>query len=186
MENILFVNACFRPGSRTLRLAKLVLQRFAGQMEEVDLGKEIIEPLNAETLAMREALVKAGDYAHPMFRYARKYAQADVIVLAAPCWDLSFPAVLKNYMEAVMVPEITFRYSPQGIPEGLCKAKELIYVTTVGGPLAGNDHGFQYIKALAQVYHGISDVRCFAAENLDIAGEDVEKIMKKTMEEMRE
>ena len=71
MENILFVNACFRHGSRTLRLAKLVLQRFAGQMEEVDLGKEAIEPLNAETLAMREALVKAGDYTHPMFRYAR-------------------------------------------------------------------------------------------------------------------
>lgn len=184
MKNILFVNACFRPDSRTLVLAERVLEKLDGQVEEVNLEREGILPLHAKTLEEREALVQAGDYTHPVFRYAKQYAQADVIVVAAPCWDLSFPAVLKVYLENVMVLGITFQYTPQGIPEGLCKAKEVIYVTTAGGPLMGNDQGFQYVKALAQIYHGIPTVRCFAAENLDIVGADVEKILGKTLEEI--
>ena len=184
MNSVLFVNACFRPGSRTLVLAKRVLEKLNGQVEEVNLEKEAILPLDAASLAERDALIQAGDYTSPLFRYARQYAQADVIVVAAPCWDLSFPAALKAYFEAIMVLGITFRYTPQGIPVGLCKAKELIYVTTAGGPLSGNDLGFQYVEALAKVYHSIPGVRCFAAENLDIVGADVKKILEKALEEI--
>ena len=184
MKNILFVNACFRPGSRTLILAKRVLEKLDGQVDEVDLGKESIKPIAAETLSKREDLVRTGDFTHPILHYARQYAQADVIVVAAPCWDLSFPAILRAYFENVMVLGVTFQYTPQGIPVGLCKAKELIYVTTAGGPFAGNDLGFQYVKALAQAYHSIPVVRCFPAENLDIVGADVEEILEKALEEI--
>ena len=184
MKNILFVNACFRPQSRTLILARRVLERLEGQVEEVCLQHESIPPLNAETLVRREALIQDGNFSHPMFRYARQYAQADMIVIATPCWDMSFPAALKAYLEAVMVLGLTFGYTPQGMPMGLCKAKELIYVTTAGGPIMGNDLGFQYVKSLTQLYHSIPSVRCFAADNLDIVGADVEAIMAKALKEI--
>ena len=183
-EKILFVNACIRPGSRTLVLAQRVLERLGGQVEEVDLAREPVPALTPKTLAARDALTGAGDFSHPMFRYARQYAAADVIVVAAPCWDMSFPAVLKAYLEAVMVLGVTFCYSPEGFPAGLCRARELIYVTTAGGPLAAGDLGFQYVKALAQVYHGIPDVRFFGAENLDVQGADVDAILARTSAEI--
>lgn len=184
MKKILFVNACLRSGSRTLVLARRVLERLGGEVEEVDMSREDVRPLDTVSLALRDELVRAGDYSHPMFRYARQYARADEIVAAAPCWDLSFPAALKIYYEAVMVLGLTFRYDEQGVPAGLCRAGRLTYVTTSGGPFAYNDLGWQYIKALAQVYHGIPEVRCFAADGLDVVGADVDGIMAKTLAEI--
>ena len=35
-----------------------------------------------------------------MFDLAGQFAGADTIVIAAPFWDLSFPAALKQYMQA--------------------------------------------------------------------------------------
>lgn len=186
MEKILFVNACVRPDSRTLALAEHVLTKLSGQIEEVCLYDENIPPLDAEGIQLREASVRTGDLFAPILRYAKQFAEADVIVVAAPYWDLLFPAVVRAYFEAVTVTGVTFRYTPEGFPAGLCKAKKLIYVTTAGGPIGGYNFGFDYIKALAQLYYGIPEVTCFTAENLDIIGADVTAIMnaaKKTVDE---
>ena len=48
MENILFVNACVRPESRTMQLAEYILDRLCGQVAEVNLEQEQIQPLNRE------------------------------------------------------------------------------------------------------------------------------------------
>ena len=50
MENILFVNACVRPESRTMQLAEYILDRLCGQVAEVNLEQEQIQPLNRERL----------------------------------------------------------------------------------------------------------------------------------------
>ena len=59
--------------------------------------------------------------------------KADIIVIAAPYWDLSFPAQLKDYIERVNAVGVTFDYDQEGIPYGLCRAKKLVYITTAGG-----------------------------------------------------
>ena len=118
MGPILFVNACVRPQSRTLRLARRVLEKLGGTVEEVDLGREPVRPLDLEALQERDALLEREDYGAPAFRYARQFAAADAIVIAAPYWDLSFPAALKVYLENVMITGVTFGYSPEGIPFG--------------------------------------------------------------------
>ena len=181
MGPILFVNACVRPQSRTLRLARRVLEKLGGTVEEVDLGREPVRPLDLEALQERDALLAREEYGAPAFRYARQFAAADAIVIAAPYWDLSFPAALKVYLENVMITGVTFGYSPEGIPFGLCKARRLIYVTTAGGPIAGSDHGFGYVRSLAESFFGIPDVRRFSAEGLDIVGADVEQLLARAL-----
>lgn len=177
MNRILFVNACVRPGSRTLELARHVLTGLDGNVTELQLYSEQIPSLGAEDIREREAAVRAGDLSAPILRYAGQFAQADTIVVAAPYWDLLFPATVRAYFEAVTVSGVTFRYTPEGIPQGLCRAKKLIYVTTAGGPIGEYNLGFDYIKALAQLYYGIPEVTCFTAEFLDIIGADVPGIM---------
>lgn len=182
METILFINACPRPDSRTRELARHVLSKLEGNVEKLLLFDENIPPLDMEGMEERDHAVRSGDWDAPILRYARQFARADTIVVAAPYWDLLFPAVVRAYFEAVTVTGITFRYTPEGFPAGMCRAKKLIYVTTAGGPIGEYNLGFDYIKALATLYYGIPEVTCFTAEFLDIIGADVPAIMAKAKE----
>lgn len=171
---VLFINACVREKSRTMVLARDFLNRFNDEVTELNLENEGVLPLDRELLKKRENLIASEAFDDEIFRYARQFATADEIVIAAPFWDLGFPALLKIYIEAITVSGITFRYN-EGIPQGFCKAKKLTYITTSGGPIY-DDFGYAYIKALARNFYGISDVECIRAENLDvecIAPEDV-------------
>ena len=176
---ILFVNACVRPQSRTKRLALAVLTKLGGDVKEVDLERENVLPLNNAALEYRLKRVSEGDFDDPMFDLAKDFAAAEKIVIAAPYWDLSFPALLKCYIEQISVIGLTFAYNDAGQPYGLCKADRLIYVTTSGGPMFNEDAGFGYIKSLAQNFYGIQTVSCLKAENLDLVGADAESILKK-------
>ena len=172
--SILFVNACIRENSRTLVLAKNILSSMSGEIIEVNLNKEDILPLNRLLLEEREKLLSSENKNDAIFYYARQFAEADEIVIAAPFWDLSFPAILKAYIEQITVSGITFEYI-NGRPRGLCKAKSLTYITTSGGPISA-DFGYEYIKALSKSFYGISQTRAYRAMNLDvnmITAEDV-------------
>lgn len=176
MEKILFINACVRKNSRTLELARCILDKLNGDICEINLEQENLKPLDGNVLEKREQLVSENDFSDGIFEYAKEFAAADTIVIAAPYWDLAFPALLKIYLEQITVCGITFRYK-KGIPQGLCRAKRLIYVTTAGGTIYDN-LGFEYVKALAQKLYGIDEVMFFKAENLDIDGNDVNDILR--------
>ena len=181
---ILFINACVRESSRTRRLADVLLSRLHDQVQTVDLTAMELPFLTEQAVNERTEAARVGDLAHPLCANAVQFASADTIVIAAPFWDLSFPAVLKRYLETVCVTGVTFRYSNEGIPIGMCRAKKLYYVTTAGGPLV-KDFGFDYVKALATGFMGIEDCVCFSAENLDIWGMDVEAIMAEAEQKIK-
>jgi FMN-dependent NADH-azoreductase len=177
MEKILFINACIRPNSRTLELAKHVLEKLSGKVEEVKLSQQNLAPLSLKELQLRDICAKNKDFSNDIFNLSKQFATSDVIVIAAPCWDLIFPAVVKNYFENVTVNGLTFAYGENGIPCGLCRAKKLIYVTTSGGPIVHN-FGFDYVNALAKNFYGIGEVVCVKAEGLDVYGANVKKIIE--------
>ena len=159
-------------------MAEHLLSKLDRPYEELRLWETAFPAVDEEYLSRRDRLVSQGDFQDPMFDLARQFAEAETIVIAAPYWDLSFPAVLKQYLEQVNVVGITFRYSDEGVPVGLCRADRLFYVTTAGGNVVPEEYGFGYVRALAQNYYGIQDIRQFAAVGLDIDGADAEAIMK--------
>ena len=179
MKNkILFINACVRPESRTAELSRHLLNRLDGEIIEVNLYKEGLLPLCNKGIEKRAM----HDVSGREFEYAKQFASADTIVIAAPFWDLSFPAVLKLYFENVTVSGITFEYSEKGRPVGKCRAKKLYYITTSGGYIGDNNFGFNYVKALAENFFGINDISLYSAEGLDIFGADVKSIMDEAKE----
>ena len=157
-----------------------VLRRLS-HTENVREIKPANSPLTYEALERRTKLSEAGKFDDKIFDDAKIFASASQIVMAAPYWDLSFPAMLKNYIEAVNVVGVTFVYSEEGIPHGLCKAERLIYVTTAGGPIVSDDYGYGYVRELSRSYWGISDTVCVKAEGLDIIGADIEAILNETV-----
>lgn len=203
---ILFINACVRRGSRTRQLADNLIARLleteqpdrqpsvpteavkdakaAYTVEEVCLESMHFPKVNEAFIENRTQLVDAGRLDDALFAPARQFASADTIVMAAPYWDLSFPAVLKQYLEQICVTGITFRYTPEGYPEGLCLAKKLYYVTTAGGNYFPEEFGFGYVRALAQSFFGIPEIRLVSAIGLDLVGADPAAILQASIDSM--
>ena len=174
---ILYINACARQASRTKTLAEDLLAKLGEPYEEVRLAEMTFPVVNEDYLTRRDKLIEAGETDHPMFDLGGQFAGAKTIVIAAPFWDLSFPAMLKQYLEIINVVGITFKYSEDGVPVGLCAADRLYYVSTAGGHYVPEEYGYGYIKALARGYYGIADVRKIEAVGLDIIGANVDEIL---------
>ncbi|MBO5489718.1 MAG: NAD(P)H-dependent oxidoreductase [Eubacterium sp.] len=179
----LYIECCPRTESRTRRLAKVLLDQI-GEYEVLNLYDENLLPMDEKRVNRRSALNKKKAYEDPIFKYAKQFANADTIVIAAPFWDLSFPAVLKLYIENIYVTGLVSDYNENGQPVGLCKASKLYFVTTAGGPL-DERFGYDYIKALAQEFFGIPEVELFKAEMLDIVGNDPEAILQEAMSRVK-
>ena len=181
---LLYINACARKDSRTSQLADALITKMKMPYEELRLYEIDFPETDEKFLNFRDSLTENGDFQNPLFDLARRFSQAECIVISAPYWDLSFPAVLKQYLEQINVVGITFKYSDSGVPVGLCRAKKLYYVTTAGGNFVPDDFGFGYVKALAQNFYGIVDVRLLKATGLDIDGADVNGIMRSAEEKI--
>ena len=171
---ILYINACVRENSRTKLLAEHLLSYIDGNITELVLENTEICALNNKTLSEREMFVERTID----IKYAKQFAEADIIVISAPFWDFSFPALLKDYIERINVLGVTFDYVNE-IPVGCCKAKKLYYVSTSGGPFVP-DYGYNYIKRIANEFYSIKDCVCIYAENLDMVGYDAKEIINDT------
>lgn len=179
---ILFINACVRENSRTKRIADYFLSKKNSEFTEVRLSECNFPVADENFINERSRLVHENNFDDSMFDLARQFAGADEIVIAAPFWDLSFPAALKQYFEQINVSGITFKYTAAGFPVGLCRAEKLYYITTAGGNFFPEEYGYGYVKALAQNFYGIKDVELIKAKGLDIEGADEEKILHSCME----
>ena len=187
MKKLLFIDACVNRGiSRTEQLAQTLLkemnQNGEYEIETLNLEDEDLKLFTGKESALRESLTRAGNFEGPLFTYAKQFAAADRIVVAAPYWDFSFPARMKCYLEQICVTGLTFTFSSKGIPGGLCHADSLHYVTTSGGSIGELNLGYEYLEKLCKVYYGINETVCYTAEGLDIEGNSVEDIMKEAEE----
>jgi FMN-dependent NADH-azoreductase len=185
-KKILFVNACARSGSRTLRLARALEEKIGegADIKEIKLFEISMPILDEKLIAKRDHALITDDYSDSYFDAARDFANADEIIIAAPYWDLSFPAVLKQYLEMVSINGITFKYTPEGMPIGLCHAKKLYYVTTSGGEIGDLNLGYDYVKALTTLLFGVERTYCVRAVGLDIFGVDAEAVLENAIQNL--
>ena len=190
MKNILYVNACVKRDvdSRTNLLAQAYLKKTLEnqdcRLSTLNLEETIMQPLSGKSLAEREKAIADNDFSGALFELARNFAAADEVVIAAPYWDMSFPASLKLYIEQICVNKLTFCYSEKGIPCGLTNIKKVVYLTTSGGYIGNNNFGFDYIKTLFSTLFGVGDIAFFSAEGLDIYGNDPESILSEAIAKM--
>ena len=108
MKKLLFIDACVNRGiSRTEQLAQALLkemnQNGEYEIETLNLEDEDLKLFTGKESALRESLTRAGNFEGPLFTYAKQFAAADRIVVAAPYWDFSFPARMKCYLEQICV-----------------------------------------------------------------------------------
>lgn len=186
---ILFIDACARENSRTRELAEAVLSHISERdpsVERIRLYDDDLKPLTEDMIKMRDDALANNDYADTYFDLAKQFAEADIIIMAVPYWDLSFPAILKLYLETVSINGITFVYDEDGTPHGMCNAKKLYYVTTSGGEIGNNNFGYDYVKALTMGLFGVKDTMCIRAIGLDLISVDAGKVLENAKDQLKE
>ena len=181
---ILYIDACIREElSRTKKIATPIINKLKEKHE-------------VETLTLNELDLQIVDKAlitkrnnkeidDEVLSWAHKVASADKIVIAAPFWDMSFPAALKNFFELCSIFEVTFSSNEKEC-YGLCKADTLLYITTRGMNIhTGEDleAATPYLKALMWLW-GINNLKVIEATNMDYASEkEIESKINKAIED---
>lgn len=191
MKKVLYIDCCIRrENSRSKKLAEFFIDQLekTGEydVERLCLMDEGLSYFSDGFFLQREALLEKGCFAHPRFRYAHQFAAADKIVIAAPFWDLSFPALLKVYIENLCVDGITFRTDATGL-HGLCKADHMVFLTARGGIYTDSpmEQGSRYLEQMADFF-GIERYDCVAAEGLDIGAWPIEELMEQAKKKAAE
>lgn len=164
---LILIDACMRDGeSRTRRILEPLMSELGKryEIETVALDGEDYQAVGRRVLAERGE----GYVPEAIAEQARRLAAADRIVIAAPFWDMSFPAILKVFIENMSLFNITFKDNGTYF-EGLCRCEKVLYITTrgmnvkTGEPMEG---ATPYIKAIGALW-GLGEVITVAAENLD-------------------
>ena len=96
---------------------------------------------------------------------------------------MSFPALLKVYIEQISLDGITFT-TETGALTGSCRAERLVFLTTRGGFYTGDaqEMGSRYLDAL-HTFFGIGKYTCIAADGMNVAGFDAEASLRRAMQE---
>lgn len=173
MQKLVFIEACVRQSdSRTLRIAEPIVSALSKRYKvtRYDLPDMDIVPLNPGLFEERGV----GEIPGWAKEAAQSIAAADRIVIAAPFWDMSFPAVLKCFFEQTSLFDVTFTDTGKTC-QGLCKAPKVLYITTRGMDISTCDPREQatpYLKALGSLWN-LGELTTIAAQNMDYSS-DVE------------
>ncbi len=176
MKKLVVIDACVRQSeSRTRRIAEPVISVLAERYEIVRYNLPELEgivPLDPRLFEERGQ----GSIPSWAVRAARDIAAADRIVIAAPFWDMSFPAALKCFFEQTSLFDITFTDNGETCV-GLCKAPKVLYITTRGMDIPTGDPREQatpYLKALGTLWN-LGELTTIAAWNMDYSStEEIE------------
>lgn len=172
MKKLLYIDACIRDDmSRTRRVAAPIVEalRERYEVETLDLNTLELDVVQKE-LARKRIDGNQGEKARA---WAEKVRDADRLVIAAPFWDMSFPAALKVFLELCSIVDITFTAGADRC-YGNCKAEKLLYITTRGMNFATGDtleQATPYLKAISWLW-GIGELQVVAAYNMDYVSQE--------------
>ena len=181
---LLYVNCCISQRgekSRTRALVDAYLKSVRTacpdlSLEELRLEDLNLRPFTVPELNARDVLAGKKEFDAPVFDLARQFQEAERILVAAPFWDLSFPSVLRIYMEHISACGLTYHYDEQGC-HGDCRANRLDYLTSGGD--------FQQKDSIAPLYWkqfckmcGIPQFHYVFADGLDAVPDQTENRLR--------
>lgn len=150
------------------------------QVDYLDLAAQPVAHYNGEALALRhgqtENLSDAQKRENAVTeRLLAQFLAADVVVLGAPFYNFGIPTQLKAWIDRIVQPGRTFRYTADG-PEGLAGSKTVVIVSSRGGVYSDSaaarslEHQESYLHTVLG-FMGVTDVRVVRAEGLGLGAE---------------
>lgn len=182
---LLMVDGCISQrgdDSRTRRLLRAYVESFCRRYPEAEVETVTpeallsLKPFDVAMLDERDALASVQAWDAPVYDLARQFREADAIVVAAPFWDLSFPAALRTYIEYISANGLTYHYEADGC-HGDCRAAQLVYLTTGGDVEREDSVGVVYWRQLSAMF-GIPKFDYVFGGGLDLDPEKTESLVE--------
>lgn len=189
MSKVLYVKANIKNEgeSRTFKVSDSFVEEYKKNNPEdeiitLDLYKENIDFLRVDDLGKLFGPKDEESKNNSILKYAYQFADADKYIIAAPMWNLSFPAILKAYIDYVSVSGITFKYTAEG-PVGLLNNKKAVHIVSRGGGYDNSPYemGDRYLRTILGFF-GIKDIETIAIDNLDVMGVNVKEKVEEGIE----
>ena len=189
MSKVLYIKANIKNEgeSRTFKVSDSFVEEYKKNNPEdeiitLDLYKENIDFLRADDLGKLFGPKDEESKNNSILKYAYEFADADKYIIAAPMWNLSFPAILKAYIDYVSVSGITFKYTAEG-PVGLLNNKKAVHIVSRGGGYDNSPYemGDRYLRTILGFF-GIKDIETIAIDNLDVMGVNVKEKVEEGIE----
>jgi len=155
MKKLLYITVNSKPEilSSSKTVGRAFVNRFIEKypdfkVEELDLYKEHVPRLEYEYFESRNCIVskeaanklseKQKNEVQKINKLCKQFIEADVYVIAAPMWSLSFPAPLKEYIDCIVQEHMTISFPEKGgKPKGLLNDKDraAVYIQSSGGDI---------------------------------------------------
>lgn len=122
-----------------------------------------IDPNHAESWHQIELLVE-------------QFVAADGYLVTVPMWNFSIPYALKYYIDCIVQPGYTFRFTEEGIPVPMVTGKSMVCITSRGGdyspgsPMHPYDFQEPYLRAIFG-YIGVTDIDFVNVQPMDVTPE---------------
>ena len=181
-KKLLYISVNSKP--ENLSSSKMVARKFINKflerngdfkVEEVDLYKEHIPRLEYQYFKDRNCVIseeeakKLPEKDQKEIRKIRdlcdQFISAQMYVIAAPMWSLSFPAPLKEYIDCIVQEEKTISFEKGKKPKGLLDDKDraVVYIQSSGGNIPWildpiMDKGENYVAQIMKAM-GIKNVQ---------------------------
>lgn len=206
MKKLLYISANTKPEnlSTSKTVAREFINRFMNEnpnykIEELDLYKEYIPELNYKMFERRAELVTGSKYdslsnedkkaVDRMNELCDQFLSADSYVIAAPMWSVSFPAILKRYVDCIDLNNKVIKVSPEKV-EGLLgdKERKMVYIQSSGGvyPKIMDwklNYGVNYFHDIFK-FLGVKKFEKILVEGVDMPSVGKEQAIAKANEDM--
>ena len=150
MKKLLYISVNSKPEdlSASKTVARAFINKFLEknkdfEVEEVDLYKEHIPRLEYQYFEKRNCIIneddakkldtKGQEEVRKIRALCDQFISANVYVIAAPMWTLSFPAPLKEYIDCIMQDHKTIKFEGKKIEPLLNdKPRTMVYIQSSG------------------------------------------------------
>ena len=181
MIDTLVINAHPDPhstASATNRMVAHLLDKLpAGSVQTVNLAEADIQPLDKAVLEMFTVTLFQGQQPNEeqaalqarLMSVVNQVKSARRLVIAYPMYNFAIPALLKDWLDNLVMPGETFHYSEDGTPKGLMGEHKVLLLQASGsvyseGPMAQMDFASSYLKTLLGGFLGFAYVDTVYAE----------------------
>lgn len=172
------------------------------KVEEVDLYKDHIPRLEYQYFEDRnciiseEAAKKLPQEEQKEIQRIRElcdqFVSAQVCIIAAPMWSLSFPAPLKEYIDCIVQVGKTITFAGGKKPQGLLEDQHrvVIYIQSSGGNIPWIvdpvlDKGENYVESIMKTM-GIKQVKELKVDNTGTSEKERQDAIKKAEEKIQD
>ena len=208
MKKLLYITVNSKPEgmSASKTVGRAFVNRFIElykefEVEELDLYETRLPRLRYEYFQNRNSLIEKEAFnkldkqdqeeVHKIVKLADQFKNADMYVIAAPMWSLSFPAPLKEYIDCIIVDGKTVDIS-SGKMEGLLndKPRGMVYIQSSGASIPWilkmvMNKGVNYVEDIMK-FTGIKRFEELLVDGTGFNEKDKEKAIKEALEKIDE